>query len=59
MEMFLILELDTEKQESKNHSLQPHDTKYTRKLSHGESDYRLEQGTGEAWESSFVEIFKA
>lgn len=59
MAVLLILEVHTEKQESKNHSLQLHDAKYMGKLFHGESGSQLEQGTREAWESSFVEIFKA
>lgn len=58
MEVLLILEVHSEKW-LKNHSLQPDDTKYTGKLFHGESGYQLEQETREAWESSFVEIFKA
>lgn len=60
MEMLLLLEAHTEKQESKNHSLQPGDRNgFTGKLSDGESGSQLEQGTREPWDPSFVEIFKA
>lgn len=60
MEMLLLLEVCTEKQESKITGCNQDDTiGCMEKLFDGESGAQLEQGTREVWVSSFVEIFRA
>lgn len=60
MEMLLLQEVHSEKQESKITGCNQCDTVgYTEKLFDGDTGAQLEQGTTEVWDSSFVEIVKA
>lgn len=60
MEMLLLLEVHTEKQESKMTGCNQCDKiGYMGKLFDGASGAQLKQGTKEVWGSRFVEIFKA